>query len=160
MIGDAGEIGAFKKLKEDYKNKGYIIERENSNEIWFCNDEINENVYIKLCNDNSFKQPGYDILLKISKNGEDKIKYYEVKTHTRNSIKRDEIKLSYQQFKLYREKKEDFIVMLMTAYGGGNSWTAEEEVRFDPFYNYEGKNVIPENMDYIFHYKNDYKMLS
>ena len=154
MIGDAGEIGAFQQLKEDYKKRGYIQKMENNNEIMLHNNKINESIFIKLCNDNFIKQPGYDILVKINRNGEEKIKYYEIKTHTKNSIKKEEIKLSYQQFKLYREKKNDFIVMMMTVYNVGNSWIAKEEIRFDPFYNYEGKNVIPENMDYVFHYIN------
>ena len=154
MIGDAGEIGAFQQLKEDYKKRDYILKMENNNEIMLHNNKINESIFIKLCNDNFVKQPGYDILVKINRNGEEKIKYYEIKTHTKNSIKKEEIKLSYQQFKLYREKKNDFIVMMMTAYNVGNSWIAKEEIRFDPFYNYEGKNVIPENMDYVFHYIN------
>ena len=108
-------------------------------------------VELKLCNSGIYKQPGYDIEIIINENGQKITRYVEVKTHTISSILRGIIRLSYNQYCLSRGNK-DYIVIVMKAFFSGNEIKCELNKKFDPFYSYEGKEVRPEQREYIFEF--------
>ena len=152
-IGNAGEKAAYEYLIEEYKKKEYF-QKENENDLNFIKlyrKNCNDFVEIKLCNTFIYKQPGYDIEIIIQENGQKITKYVEVKTHTINSILNGKIKLSYEQYCLSRGNK-DYIVIVMKAFFSGNEIKCELNKKFDPFYSYEGKEVRPEQREYIFEF--------
>ena len=153
-IGDAGEHYAYLYLIEEYKKKGYIQDDQenNFNSIKLTKKNCNDFVEIKLCNTSFSKQPGYDIKIINKENGKVITKYVEVKTHTKTSIYRGKIKLSYEQFCTYRKYKDYYTVIVMTALFYGDEIKCELNRNFDTFYFYEGNEVRPQYGDYCFEF--------
>ena len=153
-IGDAGEHAAYLYLIEEYKKKGFIQDgqKNNFNIVKLTKKNCDDSVEIKLCNTSFSKQPGYDIEIIIKENGELIIKYVEIKTHTKSSVQRGKIKLSYQQFCMHRKYKDYYTVIVMKALFYGDEIKCELNKNFDPFYSYEGNEVRPEYRDYCFEF--------
>ena len=152
-IGNAGEKAAYEYLIEEYKKKEYF-QKENENDLNFIKlykKNCNDFVEIKLCNTFIYKQPGYNIEIIIQENGQKITKYVEVKTHTKNSILSGKIKLSYAQYCLSRGNK-DYIVIIMKAFFFDNEIKCKLNKKFDPFYSYEGKEIRPEQREYLFEF--------
>ena len=105
-----------------------------------------------MCNTTISKNPGYDIEIIINENGGTITKYVEVKTHTINSIESGKIKLSYQQYSMFRKYKDYYSVIVMKAFFLGDEIKCELNKNFDPFYAYEFNEVIPESRDYCFEF--------
>ena len=152
-IADAGEKYAYEYLIEEFKKKGFIQEdRENNlNCVKLMKKNSNDFVKIKLCNSINFKQPGYDIEIQINENEEITTKYFEIKTHTTNSIQKGTIKLSYQQYCMSRINK-NYCVIVMEAIFFGDEIKCKVNKIFDPFYSYEGKEVRPADRDYNYEF--------
>ena len=154
IIGNAGEKAAYNYLIEEYKKEDYF-QKENEKDF-NCTKLYKKNkidyVEIKLCNSDIYKQPGYDIEIIINENGQKITRYVEVKTHTISSILGGIIRLSYNQYCLSRGNK-DYIVIVMKAFFSGNEIKCELNKKFDPFYSYEGKEVRPEQREYIYFYE-------
>ena len=151
IIGNAGEKAAYDYLIEEYKKKDYF-QKENEKDFNYIKLYKKNNidyVEIKLCNSNIYKQAGYDIEIIINENGQKITRYVEVKTHTISSILRGIIRLSYTQYCLSRVNK-DYIVIVMKAFFSDNEIKCELNKKFDPFYSYEGKEVRPEQREYIY----------
>ena len=152
-IGNAGEKAAYEYLIEEYKKKEYF-QKENENDLNFIKlykKNCNDFVEIKLCNTFIYKQPGYDIEITIKENEQQITKYVEVKTHTINSILSGKIKLSYKQYCLSRGNK-DYIVIVMKAFFFDDEIKCKLNKKFDPFYSYEGKEIRPEQREYLFEF--------
>ena len=78
------------------------------------------------------------------------IKYVEVKTHTINSIKSGEIKLSYNQYYMSRKNKDNYSVIVMKASFFDDKIECELNRYFDPFYFYEFNGISPEHREYFY----------
>ena len=105
-------------------------------------------VEIKLCKNN----PRYDIEIIINENGGIITKFVEVKTHTINSKLRGKIKLSYQQYCMFRKNRDYYSVIVMKALLFEDEIKCELSKNFDPFFSCEGKEVRPECRDYYFEF--------
>ena len=80
------------------------------------------------------------------------MKYFEVKTHTVNSIYKRKIKLTYKQYCMSRINQNYCVIVMEAIFFGNDEIKCEVNKIFDPFYSYEGKEVIPEDRDYNFEF--------
>jgi hypothetical protein len=152
-IGKEGEKAAFKYLIKEYNNKGFIQENNennNLNNIILFKHDSKDFVEIKLCDSFNYNQSGYDIEICINENDKKVIKYVEVKTHTINSIKSGEIKLSYNQYYMSRKNKDNYSVIVMKASFFDDKIECEFNRYFDPFYFYEFNGISPEHREYFY----------
>ncbi|MBP0965432.1 MAG: DUF3883 domain-containing protein [Oscillospiraceae bacterium] len=86
-IGDAGERFALELLRHQY----------------------GENAEIILCNTDSYKQQGYDIIV----NSDGETYYYEVKTRTQTSMYRHSLNFSRSQAALFRSKNYRVLLVVL-----------------------------------------------
>jgi hypothetical protein len=138
-IGKEGEKAAFKYLIGEYNKKGFIQENNennNLNNLILFKHDSKDFVEIKLCDSFNYYQSGYDIEICIYENDKKVTKYVEVKTHTINSIKRGEIKLTYNQYSMSRKNKDYYSVIVMRALFFDDKIECELNRFFDPFYFY------------------------
>lgn len=122
-IGVGGEKYAFKQIVEEYEEKGFVVSEDDeycyklsgTNPETGCKEEIE----VLYADSEHYHQPGYDIkvtdIVYFDDNTVDsrktKVHFYEVKTHTPNSIVRDRIILSNEQMALAARWKENYSII-------------------------------------------------
>ncbi len=113
-IGTAGEKYAYREIRDLLTDMGYISEEANENicRMHMMDGDKKTELELIYADHDDYHQPGYDIMVKMQpENGNEMIHYFEVKTHTPQSIRRGMINLSNTQMKLAARYPYNYNVM-------------------------------------------------
>lgn len=111
LVGTGGEKYALQFLKQLYCDIGYRITCEDADRICMEKDsgeECPERVELYYPDNDGYHQEGWDIRVTESAGEQDEITYLEVKTNTRNSIRRNLIALSDSQMRMATRFPENY----------------------------------------------------
>lgn len=109
-IGEAGERCAFQALADHFANRGFAMELEDGGLAQFSGEDTR--VTIRRADTEEYRQPGWDIEVKIQREQEE-CYYLEIKTHTPRSRARALLPLSDTQMRLAAGLGENYVLLLV-----------------------------------------------
>ncbi len=111
--GQAGEVYALSRIKEHYLEEGFVITREQPEELLMRHPDSGRPIEIFYPDGGLCHQAGWDIRVTMNKGetGEEQVYYLEVKTHTRRSRFRNYLVLSNEQLKAAARQRQNYAVL-------------------------------------------------
>lgn len=130
-IGEAGERCAFRAVADYFTSQGFAVESEDGGlaRLFLGTTKVT----VHLADTEEFRQPGWDIEVKIQGEQEEQCYYLEVKTHTPRSCARSLLPLSDTQMRLAARLGERYVLLLVIY-----DETLDQAVALHPFRNVVG----------------------